>query len=103
MAAERLYADHGANDRSIDVLVTGRTETDRTVDRLVDAAVRAKGQAEPRRIRLAHHLVEAFARVAQHMQHRTEHLARQLVDRADLDEGRWHEQTGACRGRQFGL
>ncbi len=79
MAAERLHADDRADHGAVDVLVAGRAERGGALDRFVDAAVHAEGQAEARGIGLAHDVLHLLARIAQDVQHRAEHLARQIA------------------------
>ncbi len=64
-------------------------------DGLVDAGVQAEGEAVAGGVDLVDHRVEPLAPEAQHMQHRAEHLALQLGERADLDQGRRHEGARA--------
>jgi hypothetical protein len=57
---------------------------------LVDAGVHAHGQAVAGLVDLRPQVGQAFARVAQHMQHRAEDLALQFAEVLDLDQHRRH-------------
>ncbi len=75
MAAERLHADHRADDVAIDVDVAGGEPCADQLGGRIDARMRAPGQGVARRVERVDQLGERFALVAQHMQHGAEHLA----------------------------
>ena len=66
-------------------------------DRLVDPRVQAEGQAIALAVDGIEQRVEIVAAVAQHVQHRPEHLALAIVERGDLDQRRRDEGAGRRR------
>eukprot|EP00659_Diplonema_papillatum_P018950 gene18950-biopygen19201 len=93
-ATERLHTDHGTHDVAVNVDVTGMDVVDHLGDGLVDAGVHAQGQAIAGGIDLADKLVDLFALVAHHVQHRAEDLPLQFVEAFQFDQG-WHHEGAA--------
>ncbi len=93
-AAEGLHADHGADEVAVDVHIAGVNALAQLGNGFVDATVYAEGQAVAGGVDGVEHRAELLAPVAQHMQHRAEHLALQAVDGVELD------QRGTNKGAQ---
>ena len=87
--AEGLHTHDCANDVAVHIEVARLHPLGDVQDRLVQPRVQAKGQAIARGIDLLDQRIHVLALPAQHMQHRAEHLALQLPDVVDLDDGGW--------------
>src|ERR1700722_4258421 len=90
-AAERLNADRRADNVSVDIDVAGHDALDEARDRFVDAGVQAEGETVTGGVDLVDQFVERVALVAQHMQHRPEHLALDVRDLVHFDQRRRYE------------
>ena len=99
-SAKRLDADDGADDIAIDVNVAGADSRGDARDRLVDAGVQSERQSIAGGVDVLDDAVEVVAPVTQHMQHRTEHLALDVGDPADLDQGGGNEGAELSRRGQ---
>ena len=73
------------------------------LDRFVDAAVQAEGQAVARAIDRVDERRELGSAIAQQVQHRPEHLAPQFGEVVDLDQGRRNEAAEPGCRRQNAL
>ena len=85
-AAKRLHAHDSANHIAVHINIAHPHLLRDLGNRLVNAAVNAKRQAVAGGVDRVQHLAELLAAVAQHMQHRAEHLALQAADAVDLDQ-----------------
>ena len=100
MAAERLHPDHGADQVAVDVDIARRRLGGDAGDGFVDAGMHAEGQAVAGGGEVGQQLVQPVAAVAQHVQHRAEHLAPDVADCVDFDDGGRVERSGSAAGWQ---
>ena len=94
--AERLHAHHRADHVAVDVDVADLHPRRDMRDRLVEARMQAEGEAVAGGVDRIDQPVQPRAAEAHDVQHRAEHLARQVGDIVKLDDRRRHE--GAVRG-----
>ena len=102
-AAERLHPDHRADHVAVHIQIADPRARNDLLDRLVDARMHAQRQAVARGVDLRQQRIEFVALVAQHVQHRPEDLARQLVHVRNLDQRRRNEGAERCIVRHRAL
>ena len=100
LAAKWLDADHGTDHIPIDVQVAYLRPLPDGLDGFIDAAVDAHGQAVAGGVDLFEQVRQLVATETQDMHHRAEHLAVQIGQCVNFDQGRWHEAAGGTVGRQ---
>src|SRR5690606_9605722 len=93
LAAERLYADHGADHVAVDVGVADPQPLMNPSRGSVDARVYAKRQPVADIVDGIDHLLQAGIVVTNDMQDRPKHLAFEHVDAGDLEHPRCKVMT----------
>ena len=100
-AAEGLHADHGADHVAVDIDVADGELARHQVDAGLDAAVDAEGETVARGVDAPRQVLEVGGAVADQVHHRAEDLARQLLDRVDLEQVRREEAALVAIRRQL--
>ena len=98
-AAKGLDADHRAHDVAIDIDVAGPRRVHHLGHRLVDPGVDPQRQAVAGGVDVGQHLRQLLTPVAQHMQHRPEHLAIELGHCGNFNQ-RGRHKTALCGQRR---
>src|SRR5581483_7732175 len=96
-AAEWLHADDGAGHAAIDVAIADVSERLHLAPGRLDARMHAEREPVARPVDLVDHRFERLRRIADHVQHRAEVLAVQLLDRLDLHRA-GREERAVPRG-----
>ncbi len=100
-AAEGLHPDHGADHVAVDVDVADGELARHQVDAGLDAAVDAEGEPVAGGVDASRQLLEVGGADSGQVQHRAEDLARQLLDRIDLEQVRREEAALVAIRRQL--
>src|SRR2546430_5708264 len=99
LAAERLYPDHGADHVAVHVGVAHRQRSEHVPGDALEAAVNPERQPEAGAADRLEHLRQLPAAIARHVQDRSELLAFELIEAAQLEQ-LWRKEMSR---RQAGI